>query len=370
MDLTNRTSVFSYSGNNIYAELNMNQNKIVNVLEPTNAQDVATKDYVDNSTAGSISSGDDLHFKTLRLDNATHSGSALAINGNVRLTGNNRWIGTTDSNTFHLRSNGNDMMSFLGGSNEIRCIVDKADAGVLRITAPNISAFRLNTTDAYGNTNNPIMRIGFNTTQYEVGRIEAITPTPAGGTFRGDLLFYTQFNGTLGERMRLTNTGRLGIGLNNPSEILHVQGNILASGTISGASKNFIIDHPNPSKKDTHNLIHTAIETNTRGTCFYEFNAYVEDSYILNLPSYFKYLICDDSVKCHITPIDELCMVCYKKIDNQNIQIRTSAPCNVSVLVSGIRKDDKAIQLWKGEEVLKVVKEEVINNTGNVGEET
>jgi len=332
MDLTNRTSVFSYSGNNLTAELNMNGNKIRGVAEPDDATDVATKTYVDNSTAGSITSSDDLNFNSLSLNGTSGLGTnKLNVNGNTRLGGNLTLTGHA-----------------ING---------------IEVRGGNLADLSLRTTQGYGNVNDARMRIRFSANLYEASRIETTTNTTGPtGVYRGNLLFYNNFNNSLIERMRLTAEGRLGIGLPNPTQLLHVQGNILASGTISGASKNFIIDHPNPSKKNTHNLIHTAIETNTRGTCFYEFNAYVEESYILSLPSYFKYLICDDSVKCHITPIDELCMVCYKKIDNQNIQIRTSAPCNVSILVSGVRKDEKAIELWKGDEVEKVKAEEEGDN--------
>ena len=40
-------------------------------------------------------------------------------------------------------------------------------------------------------------------------------------------------------------------------------GNIFANGSVNGSSKNFVIDHPLPEKKDTHYLVHTSTESPT-----------------------------------------------------------------------------------------------------------
>jgi hypothetical protein len=426
MDLTNRTAVFSYSGNNLTAELNMNGNKIRGVAEPDNATDVATKTYVDNSTAGDISSNDDLNFNSLSLNGTTNLGTnKLNVNGTTRLGGNLELTGHV-INEFEVR-----------GSNECD--------------------LTLRTTDAYGSGNDARSRLRFQASAYEAGRIEGTTNTTgASGSFRGNLVFYTAGTG-FQERMRINNFGRVGVGLTNPNGALHVQGarttnptdvgvymgsgtsdtrfygvgicsnansgsnldfsnttdnvvgrinyefgttnqmrfytggnaggnirmRILANGDVgigttptdklnvagdvgitgalSAGTKNFKISHPNPQYKDSHYLIHTSIESNTAGTCQYEYKVYVEDEYELQLPPYFKYLIDHTTIKAHITPIDNLIMCCYSVIDEDHIKIKTSAPSNVSVLVSGVRKDKDAIINWKGESILKpppIVEEE------------
>ena len=340
LDKSNQ-DVFSYGTKVGYRDLDMNNYTVKNLREPAQAQEVATKTYVDNSTTGGISGSDDLNFNSLSLNGTANLGTnRLNVNGATRLGGNTLITGKT----------------LLG-----------------EIEPNNVADNRVRYITMRGDNNRKHQFIRFRRGGgFPEGDAGACFSSFDGNNFYmfNDGVFHLRFSDSLinstSNLMRssgssilwITTDGDVGVGNTNPQEKIHVNGNILASGTISGASKHFIIEHPNPTKKDTHNLIHTSIETNTRGTCFYEFNAYVEDSYILNLPSYFKYLICDDSVKCYITPIDELCMVCYKKIDNQNIQIRTSAPCNVSILVSGVRKDEKAIELWKGDEVLKAVKDE------------
>jgi hypothetical protein len=73
---------------------------------------------------------------------------------------------------------------------------------------------------------------------YEVTRIASVTTTSDAPSIYqyGALAFYTRNNyldSTLTERMRINNSGFIGINTNNPTERLHVNGNILANGTIT-----------------------------------------------------------------------------------------------------------------------------------------
>jgi hypothetical protein len=163
---------------------------------------------------------------------------------------------------------------------------------------------------------------------------------------------FSQRQGT-NPHLFISSGGNVGINTDTPAERLDVSGNIEATGTITGDVKNFKINHPDPSKTDTHHLYHTSIESNTAGTCHYEYKVYVENTKVIELPSYFKHLIDYNSVKCHITPIGNMVMFCYNIIDDSHIEIKTSSPTNVAVLVTGVRKDCGAIKNWKGAERLK-----------------
>jgi hypothetical protein len=214
------------------------------------------------------------------------------------------------------------------------------------------------------------------------------------GNEHGTLRFFTnEFQGTWGlrEKVLVNSSGRVGIGslnttitsypTNYPDARLHIfnpqtdrsclrvdthnknnvlvvsssgntniDGDLTCTGSITGDSKSFRINHPDPSKTDTHHLFHTSIEAPTAGTCHYEYKVYVENSKIITLPSYFKYLIDQNSVKCHITPIGNMVMFCYNVLDDETIEIKTSSPTNVAVLVTGVRKNNSS---WNGVEVEK-----------------
>jgi hypothetical protein len=62
--------------------------------------------------------------------------------------------------------------------------------------------------------------------------------------------------------MVITAAGRVGIAHQNPSEVLHVTGNILATGSITGASKSFDIKHEG---RDGYRLRHWCIEGDAPG---------------------------------------------------------------------------------------------------------
>ena len=80
---------------------------------------------------------------------------------------------------------------------------------------------------------------------YIPGRIQFKTATAAAGVT---------------ERMRIDNGGCVGIGTDNPGQLLQVQGNMCLTGTLYKGAVSFSIDHPLESKKDTHSLVHTGIE--------------------------------------------------------------------------------------------------------------
>ena len=79
---------------------------------------------------------------------------------------------------------------------------------------------------------------------------------------KGYLTFHTSDTGGSSgvqappERVRIASNGRVGIGITSPTSTLHVVGTVNVTST-----KNFYIDHPLESKKDTHSLIHASVES-------------------------------------------------------------------------------------------------------------
>ena len=72
------------------------------------------------------------------------------------------------------------------------------------------------------------------TTQYPLAQIRAIDMGVSPNVYRGDLVFYYQYNTTLTEGMRLTNTGNLGVGT-SPTYQIDTPGYIRAtSGLLAG----------------------------------------------------------------------------------------------------------------------------------------
>jgi cytoskeletal protein CcmA (bactofilin family) len=69
-------------------------------------------------------------------------------------------------------------------------------------------------------------------------------------------------NKTVTERMRIHgDTGNVSIGTTSASEKLTVSGNVSISGSLSKGSGSFKIPHPLESKRDTHNLVHSFLES-------------------------------------------------------------------------------------------------------------
>ncbi|WP_235298031.1 hypothetical protein [Portibacter marinus] len=66
-----------------------------------------------------------------------------------------------------------------------------------------------------------------NNLDYTGGRISSFNTDNINS---GDLRFYTSFQGTLYERMIINHQGKVGIGINNPSSLLHVNGTITSDG--------------------------------------------------------------------------------------------------------------------------------------------
>ena len=98
------TDVFGGNGRYIYDDLDVNNHKIINCLDPENDQDVATKHYVDSRRSetswntdgntlgalGKIGSVNDLDFEVVRnnLVKMQFTNTAINMNSNVYMGGN------------------------------------------------------------------------------------------------------------------------------------------------------------------------------------------------------------------------------------------------------------------------------------------
>jgi hypothetical protein len=80
------------------------------------------------------------------------------------------------------------------------------------------------------------------TTSYPLAQITATDVGVSPSVYQGILQFWTQYNATLVERMRITSTGNVGIGVANPIKLLSVAGSGMF-GYIAGSKKGIVIDN-------------------------------------------------------------------------------------------------------------------------------
>lgn len=67
--------------------------------------------------------------------------------------------------------------------------------------------------------------------------------------------------GKYGTNALVVNGSNVGIGTATPSQALSVSGNVTITGSLSKGSGSFRIPHPLPEKKETHQLVHSFIES-------------------------------------------------------------------------------------------------------------
>jgi hypothetical protein len=120
---------------------------------------------------------------------------------------------------------------------------------------------------------------------------------------------------------------------------------------ISKYSDNFHIDHPDPSKRDTHYLIHRTIESPSAGENIYRFQINTCNCQAtLQLPSYYKFLNCNDYVS--ISPTNHFGNgYGVMSQDQSQINICTNNEGTYDVIVIGTRKDKEGVKSWVGIEI-------------------
>jgi hypothetical protein len=120
---------------------------------------------------------------------------------------------------------------------------------------------------------------------------------------------------------------------------------------ISKFTDNFHIDHPDPAKRDTYNLIHRTIESPSKGENLYRFQVNTCNcEATLQLPSYYKFLNCNDYVS--VSPTNHFGNgYGVMNQDQSQINICTNYEGTYDVIVIGTRKDKEAQKTWVGIEI-------------------
>jgi hypothetical protein len=126
--------------------------------------------------------------------------------------------------------------------------------------------------------------------------------------------------------------------------------NMCVCGNLSKMGGSFRIPHPDPAKP-TKDLIHSFVESPTAGENLYRYSITTCNcTAAIELPEYYKFLNCDDQV--FVTPKNHF-GAAYGVINEEqtSLSLCSNADGEYNVLIIGTRKDDHAMNYWKGAEV-------------------
>jgi hypothetical protein len=129
--------------------------------------------------------------------------------------------------------------------------------------------------------------------------------------------------------------------------------NLCSAGQVNKSGGSFVINHPDPSKTKTTQLIHSFVESPTAGDNIYRFKVTIIDGIgEIILPDYYKFL--NEDTQVWISPINGF-GIGYGEINEELTKILITANLDMeyNVLVIGTRKDAHAKKYWKGTERLK-----------------
>lgn len=117
-------------------------------------------------------------------------------------------------------------------------------------------------------------------------------------------------------------------------------------------SSTFSIKHPDPLKTETHQLIHTTVESPTAGDNMYRYQVTtINNKATLELPDYFSYLNKNEQV--FITPKNHHGSAFGKvSSDKKSVEITSDTDGEYQVLIFATRKDANACRSWRGAEMI------------------
>ncbi len=145
--------------------------------------------------------------------------------------------------------------------------------------------------------------------------------------------------------------------------VVSVIGNLNVTGSITGASKSFLIPSPVPSRKDTHCLRHWCLECDQPGGgVMYRRTLWCQKgNNILTMPSWFEYL-CQDVI-CYSSPAGHhfgLSWAAQDEEEPNQIVVGVSKEGDYNVLITASRKDHCATKVCPQEVEYRVVPAEYV----------
>ena len=206
-----------------------------------------------------------------------------------------------------------------------------------------------------GNVVNVQGGVLFNTYYNGTAWIYAGSSTTAAVRFNalnGGISFHTTVSGTIGgtnstmdttgPKMVLSLAGGLSLG-NSVASTDAGAGNLLVSGSITGASKSFNIPHP---KKKGKRLIHGCIE-GPELAVYYRGTARLKDGAAeIELPEYFEALTRKQGRTVQLTCVDQIGGLCASSVKNGKFTVRGERPRQkFHWQVTAVRKDQKRLQV-------------------------
>ena len=146
-------------------------------------------------------------------------------------------------------------------------------------------------------------------------------------------------------------------------KVKFIGSNIIASAinttffnNISKTGGTFRINHPDPSKTETHYLQHSFVESPTAGDNIYRYEVLVEGGTAeIELPDYFKFL--NENPQVWVSAKNGF-GIGYGLTNEELTKVTITANLDIeyNVLIIGTRKDKDAVENWKGIEILKKTK--------------
>ena len=135
------------------------------------------------------------------------------------------------------------------------------------------------------------------------------------------------------ERLRITSTGNVGIGITNPGHKLEVNGSFAAT------TKSFVIDHPT---KEGMKLRYGSLEGPENGV-------YVRGKtteFVIELPDYWTGLVDEDTITVNLTPFGKTQTLWVKEIKDNKVFVGSKcATVEYFYTVFGERKDVEKLEV-------------------------